>query len=496
MRKLLLSLLPGLTLLVTGCPHNVYEIDLVPQGQAVKRQLIFYAEDGTDAQGLAVYKNFGTQELARITRLYPAGAVSSNGFRHTATSEFTGALPSDVGGAGTYSQVTTTLGTAGFYVERFRGDDDLADGMAKRLRAADETVDLIIGWSRMELGRERGYRDLRRFLDGNFRNDLKNMGLYAWQARNSVSWGATTPDEFIVRYAQYLAERGYWKVADLPELFRAGTAENARPYLVRIQRLLASKLGVPNTAAIPRSLAFLGDPGQAASSMAKYLRTTEQYRVRLRHWEKERVTEELGSVKQRLRSLYGTNGPPPARAKSQAPDPADIMGELLGELLELDLPGSGDRLTVRLSLPSAPARTNGKWDAARHRVVWDSMLDNAETPGRIPVLCYANWSQPDEAVQRRHFGRVLLRGDELSQYCLWRAALDEKQSVEWEAFLTGLEPGPGLAGQIHRFQFARPPLATPPNAPNAGTDPSDFPQTLLEAALEAVEKGQGGKPRP
>jgi len=38
---------------------------------------------------------------------------------------------------------------------------------------------LIIGWSRMELGRERNYERLRRFLDKDFRNDVKNLSLYA-----------------------------------------------------------------------------------------------------------------------------------------------------------------------------------------------------------------------------------------------------------------------------------------------------------------------------
>ena len=100
-------------------------------------------------------------------------------------------------------------------------------------------------------------------------------------------------------------------------------------------------------------------------------------------------------------------------------------------------------------------------------VVWDSGLDKDRA---LPVLCYANWNNPDEPFQKTHFGRVLLEGDELSKYDLWRSGLGDQAGQEWDAFLAGLQPGPGLKKQIEAFRLTN------------GEEPLDVGRNLLTGA--------------
>jgi hypothetical protein len=487
-------------LLVTGCPCNQYVIDLTPRGKVIERKLLFYRQDGTDTNGAPNYRVFPPAELAEITSLYPAGGLTHDGARHTASGQFAGSLPPDVGGAGSYTNVATTLGSAGFYLERFRGDDDVASRTAKRLRAADQLADLVIGWSRMELRHERGYKNLRPFLDVDFRRDLKNLTLYGWLLQTASATRAETPEEFAVRFGQYLAERGYFKMEDLPKLFRMTVDSDPKPLMEMIQRLVAAKLGAPKSGPMPPSLAFLADPDRMSKSWEKYLRTTDLYRARLRQWQQEKIIRQIGSAGRRLRGLYDaryrTNGPATAAPGPKEPMPLEVVHELTDELLEIDIFGTDDHLTVRLSLPSAPARSNGKWDPARQQVVWDSDLEQDQKDARIPAFCYANWSQPDETAQKRHFGKVVLSGDDLSQYCLWRGALDQKQAAQWEALLAGLQPGPALKERLEAFRFAGEPVSRPTNGQPRSAGPSDFPRQLLGSALEAAEPQSAGTNHP
>ncbi len=437
MQKISFVCLAALTVLVTGCPHNDYTIELTPRGQAVERRLDFYRADGADSNGVPKYESFPTNELAAITALYPAGAVTHQGERHSASGEFSGALPGDVGGAGEYHFYSSSLGDSGFYVERFRGTNDLAVSAGARLTAADQITDLVIGWTRAEFGREPGYKNLRRFLDTNFRHDLKNFSLYFWAGGIAATENPDAPVEFTlaefkVRLGQYLAERGYFKIGESPELVRdffdIGDAAAVR----LVQKLLAEKLGMPWSDATRRRLALLGDTEALDKSWKKFLAGTPAYRAQLRQWETARKTQ----------------------PDLEQPEPSKAVGELFETLIEPGSSGDDDHLTVRLKLASAPDHTNGKWDKAGHQVVWQANLDVRESGRRLPAFCYANWSRPEEKFQQAHFGRVLINGDDLLKYCLWRGGLEPNQAAEWEKFLSVLPPGEALEKALEDFRFA------------------------------------------
>jgi hypothetical protein len=461
--------LAALALLLTGCPHNEYLVRLEPRGEAVERTLTFYCTDGVDTNGNPKYETFATNELAAIAAVYPAQGLTNAGGRHVLHGLFTNALPADVGGAGAYRHWTTSLGGAGFYEERFRGNDDLAGLAQRRAQAADQLADLMIGWSRRELWREPGCKPLRQFLDGDFRRDLRNLGDYWWAGGLISNYKTNADEEFVVRFGQYLCERGYFKIGELPGLFsdfnRASGPDSAA-LLRRIQRLVAAKMGVPATNPVPAALAFLGDERALQTSLDHYLADTDLYRAKLRQWEAARKL----------------------KPDTKRPEPADVAGDAVETLLALNhIGGTPDHLTVQLSLPSAPVHGNGHWDETPHQVVWDADLGDRTNGTHLPVACYASWVQPDAGFQTAHFGRVALTGDNLAQYCLWRSSLEAQPGGEWDAFLAGLKPGPGLLETLVAFRFPGEPMQAATNAPPA---PSAWPRDLLTAALKQFTTGE------
>jgi len=248
--------LAAMALVVTGCPHNQYIVQLKPQGNSIERTLVFYREDGVNTNtGTPNYQPFDAAELAAITSLYPAQGLTSDGERHVVRGEFTDELPEDVGGTGAYTSLATSLGEASFYVERFRGNDDLAGMTERRFQAADRLADLIVGWSQMELGQEPGYDKLRQFLDVDLRRDLKNLGAYGWEGQLAGSYKTNASEEFAVRFGQYLFERGYFTIGEIPGLFSDASGNDPQALLRRIQRLVARIMEVPETEPVPASLA-------------------------------------------------------------------------------------------------------------------------------------------------------------------------------------------------------------------------------------------------
>ncbi len=395
LNKCLPFALAALALLVTGCPHNQYVVQLKPRGNSIERTLVFYREDGVKNDGTPKYQEFDEEELALIAGVYPARGVTQAGEGYVARGVFTNALPDDVGGAGAYTNLTTSLGEAGFYVERFRGNDDLAGMSERRLQAADRLADLMTGWSQAELGREPGYDKLRQFLEVDFRRDLKNLSEYWWEGRLAGGYGTNAGEEFAVRFGQYLVEHGYFTIAEIPGLFRDVSGDDPQAMLRWFQRLVARKMGVPDSQPVPASLGFLADDTKMNESFDKYLAGTELFRARLKQWEQD---EKLDPNLDR-------------------PKPRDLVQEASDTLIDFKIfdTAEADHLVVQLSVPVSPVHSNGRWDEVLKQVVWDTDIQNRTNATHLPVACYASWARANEAFQQEHLGKVALTGDELTQ---------------------------------------------------------------------------------
>lgn len=428
--------------LVTGCNrrHNEYIVELKPQGSGMERTLVFHRGDGVKTNtGTRVYPAFDAAELGMITALYPTQSLTNVGNRYTIRGKFTNELPADVGGVGVFTNVSTSLGTVGYYSERFRGNDDLVGMAERRHKAVDQLADIFVGWSQMELGREPGYAKLRKFLAVDFRRDLKNFSSYGWELQQAGAYKTDATEEFAVRFAQYLFERGYFTIGEIPGLLRDVAIGDPQGIPMRIQRLLARKMGVPDAAPIPPSLAFLSDETKLGKSFDKYLAGTELYRAKLKQWKKDKQLKP------------DTEKPKPEEVMRDA-----VMGvDLFGGWLENALLWEGDHLVVRLSLPEGvgQVRGNGRGDEALKQVVWETHIKERTNATRLPFSCYASWTQANEEYQKQHFGKATLTGDELMKYCLWRSGLDMQRGSEWDTFLSSLQPGPGLMDGLDTFRF-------------------------------------------
>jgi hypothetical protein len=461
--KSLPLVLAAVALMLTGCPHYDYIVQLKPQGSSIERTLTFYCADGVNTNtGVPNYRSFGAAELSAITALYPAGGVTNDGGRYIARGEFTNQLPADVGGTGTYRYYATSLGEAGFYAERFRGNDDFAGMTERHFQSADRVTDLMMGWSQMELGREAGYSQLRRFLDVDFRRDLKNLSAYWWAGTLAGVVKTNASEEYVVRFGQYLWEHGYFKTEEIPGLFRAVVENDSQMLPARIQRLVATKMGVPETNPVPASLAFLADEKTMESSCDRYLSGTELYRARLKQWKKAKKL----------------------KPDTKRPEPDDVLQDALADLAEFDVFGHPDQLAVRLSLAAPPLHSNGQWDETRKQVLWETDIVERTNATHVPFVCYASWAQPEEEFQKAHFGRTALTGDPLAQYCLWRNGVDAQHGAEWDTFISGLQPGGELMAKLDAFRFSGEPDVTATNGQQEITGPSVYPLGLLKTALE------------
>ena len=191
-----------LAALATGCPRNQYVIEMKPAGSVLERKLTCWREDGTDTNGHPNFQDFPKEELASLTALFPKHETAEDGRKHIFHGEVGDRSPNDVGGQGSYSSFGTSLGTAFSYVERFRGQDDLNAKFERRLKAADQLVDLFIGWSEAELGQHPNFETLRRFLNDAFRKDVKNLSFYGWVRDVSAGDKPEADEELIVRFGQ------------------------------------------------------------------------------------------------------------------------------------------------------------------------------------------------------------------------------------------------------------------------------------------------------
>ena len=269
-------------------------------------------------------------------------------------------------------------------------------------------------------------------------------------------------EEFTIRFCQYLIERGYFTLGEIPNIFNNGSPDDPQPLLRRIQRLVADKMGVPETEPVPAALTFLADKTMLENSFSNYLAGTEAYRARLKEWENDK------------------NPKPDA----VPPNPTDMVGDAFRMLIDLDQFGdTPDHLAVRLALPRPPLQSNGRWDEALKQVAWDTDIEGRTNATRLPVFCYAIWGQANEEFQKAHFGKVALAGDNLTQYCLWRTDQDVRHGSEWDKFLEDLKPGPELMKRLDAFRFPGEPVQAVTNQPQNISIPSAYPRELLKNAL-------------
>jgi hypothetical protein len=402
--------------------------------------------------------------LARISKLYSKRESPAGAAKQVFSGRFTGKTPEDMGGAGSYTRFNSPLGSTSSYVERFRGSDDLESGLAarpksqvefrdsKQCQAADRFADLVARWLAAELGRDPNFPRLKKFLDGEFRRDLRNIAAYAWTRETIAALGVETEPngEFLVRAGQYLIERGYFSPKQVAAMAQSGLLYDATPLLPHVQRFLAWKMGIPDDHPIPASLDFLGSDARLYASLEK-------------HGGGEHGADSMLEDLFALSGIEGTIG-------------FNICGS------------EHDSLDLKLLSGKKPFHTNGKWDEKAAAVIWSKTLAPDQT---LPAACFAFWSTPDRPAQEQHFGKVVLTDELLAGYAVWYCALSPAHAKEWDRFVGGLKPGPGLKAAIEAFRFSTDPKPSSKEPERRADSLADTPRTLILEGL--VRQGDGAK---
>jgi len=451
-----------------GClscgPSNIYEISMDPNDGSLDRQLTAWMEGGSHMSGEPTEKQVPPEILQTLAGKYPRRITADpNAARQTFAGKFVGKLPGELGGAGEYRVIHTLMGSAAGYVERFAGADDLTWQLDRINLAADTITDVLSGYLASRLDKQPGFEKLRKFMDTDFRRDLKNLTIYLWSTGSGLVTSEDNIRDIRARVVLYLIEHDYIHYEHVIEFARLLTdsaiseKDKAEGITLTVRRLLARKMGIDEA---DKQLAFVSDPNEVAESFERFVKTSDICRNAAERWREQSASwptdkgQEVNAAESQ-----------PASAPVE-PDPMEVLkcaGGVLGQSLyaavfpQISLfmhPPDGVNLTLKL--PAGPLVTNGNWDGNSSRLTW--LFASKDKP--LSHICYAAWASSDAAFQKAHFGRVVLDGQELAVYCLWHKGLTANERRRWDGLLKAVRPGTAEE-QLSRYCAEHP---EPPNS--------------------------------
>jgi len=430
-----------------GCEENCYEIEITPRQNRLDREITFYRKDVKaldDGAVQTIYVPMPEDELSKASAPYRRQLATSDPNIHRYSGTFVGHTPGDVGGAGYHKYVSTQMGSASLYMERFRGNDDLSGQLIRSFKAADRLTDMLLGWLRSEIapyGTLNKYGRLMQFIDTKLRRDIKNLSVYMWTGKIRQAWETDGREDLAVRVLLYFCEREYLRPEQLPVLLRAVQAEggglNARALEI-VRDIVASKAGLDPSGPLDEPLAFLATPESLVGSMNAYLRTTAEYRALMAKWQRDKRQS-------------------PDQAPSKAPEPTDALEMIVSDLIGIHPSGPGAAsVSVKLNLTVKPVYTNAEKAENQPAVYqWSSAISGrtSDRTSGLPPVCYAVWAEPDEQFQKAHFGKIVFHDEDLVEYCLWHLGLGDSERRQWDEFARSLAPDQDLLKRLEAFRF-------------------------------------------
>ena len=468
-----IGLLLALCFCTVGCDNDVYEIQLRPRKQLIYRKLtVWHGGYDTDKSGLQkkrVKSLLPKEKLEELTIVYGTQPTLGPKDISVFEGEFSREMPNDVGGFGSYTYLPTAMGSATLYMERFGGDIDIAGNIESGFKAADLLTDILIGWLGKQFGSQPEWPKLRRFLDNQFRNDLKNISAYFWTITNQPSHfklkedsGLTNPIiENFMRLGAYMIERGYIEPAEIKSLFETLSRKpNPELNLILID-ILGEKVGLEDKL-------FIGEVAGVLSSMKEPASSLETYLTESEFGEKLQVATE---------TFYDP---------SDEPTNVELLGTVASNILfHSGGPATrGKVVRVTLALPSKPEITNGRWDAKTSKLHWPA-TNLPNNPTNWPVFIFATWSETDESFQKAHFGKVVLKNNRLFDYCIWKQGLPAQRATQFDEFIVSLTPDETLTQRLESFHFEGEPTTAPAGEPGKAP-PKPYELSAARDQIQAI----------
>ncbi|MFO0948520.1 MAG: hypothetical protein U1D30_21790 [Planctomycetota bacterium] len=420
-------LLLGLFAFFSGCKTYHYRIELRPDNDAMNRKLTCWLVETVNGKDGRLLE-FPANELTKIASVYDSKPDENRVKKHEFHGRFAGKMPVDIQNHGNFARWTSPFGTASLYLERFGGNDDLVGQIEERRKACDRLVDLVIEWLEGELGKEPNWRVVRHWLDVDVRRDLANISFTILTASSTASSSESDAklEDVAIRCLQYLVEREYLTPKDLPAL----TALDGSMIAQEFDRRIGRKLGLADEAPRPRSMDFLRDANALSASLDGYLGARPEFARLKEEWKKK----------------YGSGA---------EPQPIDVLFEYAKVgLFDFPLFGDTTELDVTLAIGMEPVFTNGKWEEESKQVRWKIDMNGKQG---LPTQLHAQWAEPNETEQIKHFGVPVFTQQELFDYVLWYNSLGKLEKSEWDAFVNSLHPDDRLVENLRKFRFSSDP---------------------------------------
>jgi len=427
-------------LILAGCEEYEYTIEM-------------RFEDGRIVRRVICSENMPDDVRAKLKEIYEK-QIDKNTFEDN----FTGRLPQDVGGFGNCIHLSNPMGQVYIYHERFRGQDEQAQDLQHAFASVDQLLDLGIEWLEMELGKHPNFTQLKTFCTTQLRADLKNICTYIWLGSRTLE-----PDsnEAAFRILQYMYEREYFTLGDVARLVTF--PEDERVYFGFARRFIAQKMGYKNEETIAKALSFLANEENILKSAEQFIKTSDTIqKIVKRHCEKE--NQEAPTEPEKIMELVMQHY------------------EIEPDIFFIDIFPAFDRVNVTLSLPHEPYETNGQWDAEKRQVTWSRKI-RRDKRVEIPFLCYVAFTQPNEDYQEEHFGKTILKNEELTLYSFWYQGLTVTQQQEWDQYLDPITNLATLAEKLKAFRFSDVP-APHKNSEGELLYLTDTPRELFREAMD------------
>ena len=400
-----------------GCTRQVYKLELRPDGDSIERTLSVWTETTTEDSPRR--SPLSDDELARIRPFYDRANDQFDGEGHTFTGRFQSEMPGDIGGAGTYTFFQSPLGSTSAYSERFRGNDDLKQSMQMRIDAIDKLISLLSEWVNEEFAESPVHDQLVQLIDKEIRRDFENLSLYCWtHSMHSDRDTEQIGKRLLARLVQYFVERDYFKISDLPRVLRVANSEDKQAMAKLLHELVLRKLEIATDTEAASSLEIFSDPDRLESSLRASIEKSELYTKALAEHKYKHLLKNDDSVKNKIDDPLGLL----------------FMYSLQATLPDLFSRGAG--IGVMLHCNAEPFATNGTWEDDTNVVTWNDSI-NARA---LPTMAFATWSLPNTDAQQKHFGRVILDGEDLAMFALTYQSMDTDESKQFNTFLANLSP--------------------------------------------------------
>lgn len=464
------------------------------------------------AAGGQIDRSFSTNRLERgaaerVAAQYGTGPVARAPGKVVFEGSFDSTLPSEVGNRNGLSEIATELGTAHFYFEAFgpgaaaerdgstpAGAVDNWATLQQRMAAGELWVRLFGRWAERFM-RDSGQLDAwREWVDTTLVPAANNVmlqygSMQATAQSQRVGGRLRNPDENAPR----TPDETFWRQVFMPLLLtlasdggtpgtsgvgdgRDGPARTGEGDVGKAA--VAEHAGAPGRVAIPgvagfltpeeaHTLLLLSNDGNAGGnrrqwSVENIFLTAVTRQVQRFRPDVQRVTLPQVFAAGISFYLYATSSPDRIDLLLASPAISEVDKTRLrnGEH-SISLPppyGIEPRrrpastvTDVRLAMPVEPYATNGVWDAEQSQVVFTTRFyDAANRTVLYEPIFYAAWATPAVDRQRALFGRVLLAGERLADYCLWEHMLAPEERIAWSAALLALERD-GSLEEVDRF---------------------------------------------